>query len=201
MLEGAGLVLNGRVREKDGVKSSLKYVTSDAMIRTKVQAVVKNQLAQAGIDVEIVQTVGTVLFDGSAGNEENYTHFYSDMQEYTDGATSAFPINYMRYWYAGPNGENIAQAENGYTGTNKTRYSNADYDATYKKLLSVTDEDEAIALFVALNDHLIDNVVEIPLVHLVSDVFAAANSMNVDNIAITAFSDRFWNIANWNRIA
>jgi peptide/nickel transport system substrate-binding protein len=143
---------------------------------------------------------GSVFFDGSPGNEQNFTHFYSDAQEYTDGATSAFPLNYMKYWYAGPDGENIAQKANNWTGTNKTRYRNADYDATFERIASVTTQEEAVALFVELNDHVIINHVEIPLVQLVSDRFVAANTFNVENVAVTAFGDTFWNIANWNRL-
>ena len=200
LLDEAGWVLNGDVREKDGVRLSLKYVTTNADLRKRVQAVVKNSLTELGFDVELVQIDGSVFFDGSPGNEQNFTHFYSDMQEYTDGSTSAFPINYMKYWYAGPEGENIAQLENGYTGTNKTRYANADYDALWEKLASAATEQEAIDLFIAMNDHVVENVVEIPLVQLVADRFAAGNDINVDNIAVTAFGDVFWNIANWNRL-
>jgi len=200
LLDEAGWVLTGDYREKDGVRLTVKYVTTDAEVRTKSQLVIADGLRQIGLDVEIVQVIGTVFFDGDPTQTQNFTHFYSDMQQYTDGATSAFPLNYMKYWYAGPDGENIAQAANNYTGTNKTRYSNPEYDAMYEELLSVTDQDEAIELFVALNDHVIENFVEIPLVQLVADRFVASNTINVDNIAVTAFGDTFWNIANWNRV-
>ncbi|MBA3378956.1 MAG: peptide ABC transporter substrate-binding protein [Chloroflexia bacterium] len=201
MLDEAGWVLNGNVREKDGMRLSLKYVTTTAEVRQKVQAVVKDNLVDLGFDVELAAIDGGVFFDGSAGNDQNFTHFYSDMQEYTDGATSAFPVNYMKYWYAGPDGENIAQAENDYTGTNKTRYSNADYDAAFDQIAAVATQDEAIDLFIQLNDHVIDEVIEIPLVQLVADRYAASNEFNVDNIAVTAFGDVYWNIANWNKLA
>lgn len=201
MLDEAGWVLNGNVREKDGMRLSLKYVTTTAEVRQKVQAVVKDNLVDLGFDVELAAIDGGVFFDGSAGNDQNFTHFYSDMQEYTDGATSAFPVNYMKYWYAGPDGENIAQAENDYTGTNKTRYSNAEYDAAFDQIAAVATQDEAIDLFIQLNDHVIDEVIEIPLVQLVADRYAASNEFNVDNIAVTAFGDVYWNIANWNKLA
>lgn len=201
MLDDAGWVLNGDFREKDGVRLSMRYVTTTAEVRQRVQAVVKDNLDDLGFDVELVAIDGGVFFDGSLGNDQNFTHFYSDMQEYTDGATSAFPVNYMKYWYAGPDGENIAQAENDYTGTNKTRYSNADYDATFDRIASVATQEEAIELFIELNDHVIDEFVEIPLVQLVADRYAASNEFNVDNIAVTAFGDVYWNIANWNRLA
>lgn len=41
---------------------------------------------------------------------------------------------------------------------------------------------------------------EIPLVQLVADRYAASNEFNVGNIAVTAFGDVYWNIANWNRL-
>jgi peptide/nickel transport system substrate-binding protein len=200
ILDDAGWILNGDTREKDGVKLSLRYVTTTAQVRQRVQAVVKDNLAEVGFDIELVSIDGGVFFDGSPGNDQNFTHFYSDMQEYTDGATSAFPLNYMKYWYAGPDGENIAQAQNDYTGTNKTRYSNAEYDADFERIAAVSDQDEAVELFVKLNDHVINEYVEIPLVQLVSDRYAASNEINVDNIAVTAFGDTFWNIANWNKL-
>ena len=36
---------------------------------------------------------------------------------------------------------------------------------------------------------------------LVSDRYVASNAINVDNIAVTAFGDTFWNIANWNKVS
>jgi peptide/nickel transport system substrate-binding protein len=198
MLDEAGYVLNGNIREKDGVPLKLRYATTTAPVRTKVQQVVKASLAELGFDVELVQVDGSIFFD--ATNEQNFTHFYYDMQEYTDGSTSAFPINYMKYWYAGPEGENIAQLENNYTGTNKTRYANADYDALWEQIGAVADEQEAIDLFIAMNDHVVENFVEIPIVQLVADRFAASNAINVENIAVTAFGDTYWNIANWNNL-
>jgi peptide/nickel transport system substrate-binding protein len=200
LLDEAGWVLNGDVREKDGARLSLRYVTTNVDLRKRVQAVVKDALADLGFDIELVQVDGAIFFDGAVGNDQNFTHFYSDMQEYTDGSTSAFPINYMKYWYAGPDGENIAQLENGYTGTNKTRYASAEYDALWEQIAEVSSEQEAIDLFIAMNDHVVENVVEIPLVQLVADRFAALNDFNVDNIAVTAFGDVFWNVANWNRL-
>jgi peptide/nickel transport system substrate-binding protein len=198
ILEDAGYVLNGSIREKDGVPLRLRYVTTTAPVRVKVQQVVKASLAELGFDVELVQVDGSIFFD--SGNEQSFTRFYSDMQEYTDGATSAFPINYMKYWYAGPDGENMAQLENNYTGTNKTRYSNAEYDELWEQIGAVASEQEAIDLFIALNDHVVENFVEIPIVQLVADRFAARNDFNVDNIAVTAFGDTYWNIANWNNL-
>lgn len=122
------------------------------------------------------------------------------MQEYTDGATSAFPINYMKYWYAGPGDVNMAQKENEWTGTNKCRYRNPDYDAAWEEIGTVSTPEEASDLFIRLNDIVIDEVVEIPLVQVVADRYAVNNRIRLENIAVTAFGDLYWNIANWNEV-
>jgi peptide/nickel transport system substrate-binding protein len=186
------------VRAKDGVELRLRYVSTVNPQRQKVQAVVKQNLEAIGFAVEIVSVDGSIFFDGSPGNDQNFTHFYSDMQEYTDGSTSAFPINYMKYWYAGPDGENIAQAENEWTGTNKCRYQNPEYDAAWEKIATMSTQDEASELFIQLNDMVINDVVEIPLVQVVADRYAVNNRIRAENIAVTAFGDIYWNIANWN---
>ncbi len=199
ILEDAGWKLSGGVRAKDGVKLVLKYVTTVNPQRQKVQAVVKQNLREIGFDVNLAEVDGSVFFDSSPGNDQNFTHFYADMQEYTDGATSAFPLNYMKYWYAGPKGENIAQKENKWTGTNKVRYHNPDYDAAWDKIAAVTEPAEAVKLFVQLNDIVIDQHVEVPLVQVVADLHAVSNKIRAENIAVNAFGDTFWNIANWTK--
>lgn len=199
MLDDAGWVPGSDgVREKDGVQLQLRYVSTVNPQRQKVQAVVKQNLEDIGFQVEIVSVDGSIFFDGSPGNDQNFTHFYSDMQEYTDGATSAFPINYMKYWYAGPDGENIAQAENEWTGTNKCRYRNEEYDAAWEEIARVSTQEAASDLFIQLNDMVIEDVVEIPLVQVVADRHAVNHRIRAENIAVTAFGDTFWNIANWN---
>jgi peptide/nickel transport system substrate-binding protein len=198
ILEDAGWVLDGDVRAKDGVRLELRYVSTVNPQRQKVQAVVKQNLENIGFAVEIISVDGSIFFDGSPGNDQNFTHFYSDMQEYTDGSTSAFPINYMKYWYAGPDGENIAQAENDWTGTNKCRYVNPEYDAAWEKIATVSTQEEASELFIQLNDMVIEDVVEIPLVQVVADRYAVNNRIRAENISVTVFGDIYWNIANWN---
>jgi peptide/nickel transport system substrate-binding protein len=199
ILEEAGWVLNGAIREKDGVQLKLNYVTTNVQQRTKAQAVVKDNLVAIGFDVQLNQVDGSIFFDSATDNTQNFTHFYSDMQQYTDGATSAFPLNYMKYWYSGPDGENIAQQENTWTGTNKTRYQNPEYDAAWEQIAGLTDPVEATNLFVQLNDIVINEHVEIPLVQVAADRYVVQHTIREENIAVSPFGDTFWNIANWNR--
>lgn len=198
VLEDAGWILDGDVRVKDGVELSIVLTSTINQRRQRTQAVVKENLEQVGIAVEIEQVDGSIFFDGDIDNEQNFTHFYSDTQLYTDGATSAYPVNYMKYWYAGPDNENVSQRGNGYAGTNKTRWVNAEYDAAFDVLVGLTDPQEVADQFIKLNDMVVENVVEIPLVQVFADMYAINNRIRQENVVVSPFGDLYWNIANWN---
>ncbi|MCO5214958.1 MAG: peptide ABC transporter substrate-binding protein [Thermomicrobiales bacterium] len=198
LLEEAGWELDGTVRAKDGVKLSVVLTSTVNLRRQKTQAVVKANLETIGVAVTLNQVDGSIFFDGDPANDQNFTHFQSDMQLYTDGATSAYPVNYMKYWYAGPNNENVAQAANQWTGTNKTRWVNAEYDAAFDQLVALTDPAEVAAQFITLNDMVVENVVEIPLVQTYADMYAISNRIRSENVVVNPFGDLYWNLANWN---
>ena len=198
ILDDAGWVLEGDVRAKDGVELSIVLTSTINPRRQRTQAVVKQNLEDIGIAVEIAQVDGSIFFDGDIDNTQNFTHFYSDTQLYTDGATSAYPVNYMKYWYAGPDNENVSQRGNGYAGTNKTRWVSAEYDAAFDELVALTDPEEVAAQFILLNDMVVDNVVEIPLVQVFADLYAVHNRIRKENVVVSPFGDIYWNIANWN---
>lgn len=200
-LEAAGWTLNGAVRKKGDVALKLTYATTTNPVRLKTQQVNKQNWEAVGFSVTLKQIDGGVFFDSSVGNDQNWQHFYSDAQMYTDGTTSTFPLAYMQYWYAGPNGSNIAQSENNWAGTNKIRFQNAQYDALYDQVAKETDPAKAAAIFVQLNDIVIDAFAEIPIVTRLANEYAAALSLRQENIADSAFESIYWNIANWNRVS
>ena len=199
-LEDAGWTLNGNVRSKDGVELELDYVTTINDVRQKTQAVLKDAWEEIGFKVNLKQVDGGIFFDSSAGNDQNFTHFYSDLQMYTDGPTSTFPLAYMQYWYAGKDGENICQKSNNWSGTNKIRYNNPEYDALFDQLSIEIDADAAASLFVQLNDIIINEFVEIPIVQREAQKYAASSTLRRENIAESTFEGLLWNIANWNRV-
>jgi peptide/nickel transport system substrate-binding protein len=105
----------------------------------------------------------------------------------------------MNRWYAGPDGSNIAQEENGWQLDNTQRYQNPEYDALYEELLQVTDTEQATDMLIQLNDMLIADVVEIPIVNRSVGSYALNNRIRNDNLANgPSFVLPFWNIANWN---
>ena len=198
VLEEAGWVMGAEAREKDGVELALVFTSTVNQRRQRTQAVVKANLEAIGFKVELNQVDGSIFFDGDIENTQNFTHFYSDLQMYTDGATSAYPVNYMKYWYAGPDNENVAQQGNGYSGTNKTRWVSAEYDAAFDELVALVDPADVAAQFILLNDMVVENVVEIPLVQTFADLFAINHRIRKENVVVSPFGDLYWNLANWN---
>jgi peptide/nickel transport system substrate-binding protein len=121
------------------------------------------------------------------------------MDMWTNGPYSPIPISWMNRWYAGPDGSNIAQAENDWQLDNTQRYQNPEYDALYEELLQATDTEQAIDMLIQLNDMLIADVVEIPIVNRSVGSYALNNRIRNENLANgPSFVLPFWNIANWN---
>jgi peptide/nickel transport system substrate-binding protein len=199
ILDDAGWVLDGDVRAKDGVALALTLAAPTSSVRQKEQAVIKENWERIGVRVELLQVDSTVYFDGSAGNEQNPAHKYWDIDLAANGPTSPIPTAYLNAWYAGPNGENIAQQENDWQRDNTSRWQNADYDALYESLLQETDVEKAQETMIALNDLVIENVVSIPLVQRTDAPYALSNRIRQENVAIgPRFAISLWNIANWN---
>lgn len=201
ILEEAGWTLNGDVRSKDGVDLAITYVTSINPVRQKSQAIVKQGLEKIGFRVELLQVDAAVFFDGSPGNEQNINHFYNDIQQYTNNSTTPIPVAYMIGWYAGKDGENIAQKSNNWNGQNYTRFQNAEYDKIFDAVRLETDLAKAAEMFIQLNDIVIDEIGVVPLVNRAADNYAISLTLRDENIGVSDFEQDYWNIANWNRNA
>ncbi|MBA3378197.1 MAG: peptide ABC transporter substrate-binding protein [Chloroflexota bacterium] len=200
LLDETGWVMDGDVRKKDGVELSIDFMTTVSQLRQKIQAVAKSNLEVIGFKVELKQVDSGVFFDSAEGNDQNNTHFYNDLNMFTSSIGAPPPVAYMIRWYAGPDGENIAQASNAWTGRNFQRYNNPEYDALYESAQTESDPDSQNELFISMNDLLFNDAAVLPLVRIGSKV-AAARTLNVENLASSPYEFDYWNIANWNRNA
>ena len=200
ILEDAGWVLDGDVRSKDGVRLEMTYATSVNQVRQKTQAVVKSDWESIGVAVQLEQIDAGIYFDSSAGNDQNFGHMYWDINMYTQDGSSPIPLAYMREWYAGPDRENIAQKSNGWQGTNRQRWSNEEYDETFRTLEATTTMEEAFALLIQLNDIVIADRASIPLVNRAA-TSVVSNRLRIENLAKgVGFEFDYWNMANWNTV-
>ena len=199
ILDEAGWVLDGDVRAKNGVKLEFTLMTSVSSVRQKTQAIIKESFGQIGVKIAIESIDAAIFFDSTPGNNQNFYHMYWDMDLWTNGPYSPIPVTWMNRWYAGPDGENIAQAENEWQRDNTQRYQNPEYDALYEELLRETTMEAAIEQLIALNDVLIADVAHIPIVNRSVGTYALANRIRNENLANgPSFVLPFWNLANWN---
>lgn len=200
ILDDAGWVLNDGVREKDGIKLSGVFATSVNAVRQKTQVIVQANLAEIGVEVSLEQVDPGIYFDSAPGNDQTINKMYWDMNMYTNNSTSTMPISYMSDWYAGPDRRNFSQKSNQWTGGNRQRWANDEYDAAFEAVQSATSMEEAAELFITMNDILIADRAVVPLVNRAADVYAISHTLYQENVALgSGFEYNYWNIANWNR--
>jgi peptide/nickel transport system substrate-binding protein len=200
VLEDAGWTGDG-VRSKDGVELKISYATSINAVRQKNQAVNKQNWEQIGFEVQLKQVDAGIYFDSAPGNDQTASHFYTDLEMYTNNASTPFPTAYMSSWYGGADGINIAQKSNEWHGLNESRWSNTEYDALFDSLAAETDPEKAAQTFIKMNDILINEVVIIPLVQRSAEKIAILNTLRETNIAGSPWEALYWNASNWNRVS
>jgi len=198
ILDEAGWVLDGDVRTKDGVELHILYSAPINSVRQKTQAVIKQNLGNIGFNVELTEVDSNIFFDSSAGNDQNNQHFYWDVAVWSSGPNSAIPVKFVAKWYAGPDGENIAQQENGWSKPNVQRWNDPNFDALYEQLLTVKTQAEASEVLIEINDYVIDQGAVVPIV-LRPFYDAVSNRLNFASLGHeNGFATPYWNIANWN---
>ncbi len=193
LLDEAGWELGGDgVREKDGVRLSVLFQTSVNPLRQKTQEIVKQNWEAIGVETELKSVDAGVFFDSAAGNPDNISHFFSDVQMYTTGPSEPDWTAHLCRWTSAE----AAQAENEWRGTNHTRWQNEEYDALCTDLQTETDPEERIAKTLAMDNLLVDEFTQIPLVAR-KGVAGAANSLQ--GLEPTTWDTVLWNIADWTR--
>jgi len=179
------------IREKDGKKLKFVYQTSINQPRQKNQAIVKQACQKAGIDIEVKAVTASVYFSSDVANPDTYTKFYSDLQMYNNGPAQPDPEVFMRQfcsWEA-------ASKANKWQGRNITRWQNKEYDEIHKAAQVELDPIKRAAMFIKLNDLVINNIVVIPVVARLG-VAAVKDKLVVE---LTGWDNNTWNLASWYR--
>jgi peptide/nickel transport system substrate-binding protein len=181
------------IRAKDGKKLKLVYQTSINAPRQKNQAIVKQAAAKAGIDMELKSITASVYFSSDVANPDTYTKFYTDIQMYTTTMTQPDPELFMNQFTSWE----VASKDNKWQGRNITRWKSEEYDKLYRAAEGELDPVKRAALFIKMNELVIQNVVVIPVVFR-PRVAAVSNAMRVEQ---SGWDSDFWNLANWYREA
>jgi len=192
LLEAAGWKKGSDgIRAKDGVKLKLVYQTSINAPRQKTQQIVKQAAAKAGIEMELKSVASSQYFSSDVANPDTYTHFYTDIQMYTTTMTQPDPELFMVQFTSWE----IAAKDNKWQLRNITRWRNEEYDKLYRAAETEMDPVKRAALFIKMNDLVIQNVVVIPVVQR-PQVSAVSNRLRAER---SGWDSDFWALQNWYR--
>ena len=192
LLDEAGWVEGADgIREKDGVRMSLKIATTTGnQLREQTEQVLVEMLKAAGIELVIENVPSDVLFAGweSDGMRDHGTY---DIVMYTTGP-STDPDSHL---YSSFHSSEIPTADNEGTGSNFSRYINADVDAWLDEAATITDTAQRKELYC--------NVVEqintdLPRIYLYERLSIMGHRNEFHGLAISpTFVDFAWNSAGW----
>ncbi len=182
------------IRAKDGKKLKFVYQTSINAPRQKTQQIVKQACTKAGIDIELKSITANVFFSSDPANLDTFPHFSTDLQMFTTTMTQPDPQRFMDQFVSWE----VASKENKWTGRNPTRWRNEEYDRTWKAAEAEMDPVKRAALFIKMNDLVIQNVVVIPVVFR-PRVAAISNRMR--DVVQSGWDGDFWALAYWSKSA
>jgi peptide/nickel transport system substrate-binding protein len=183
----------GGIRAKNGKQLKLVFQTSINAPRQKTQAIVKQACQKAGIEVELKSITPSVYFSSDVGNPDTYRKFYSDIQMFTTAMGAPDPENFMRQFLS----SEIASKENKWQGRNITRWRSDDFDKTFAAAEGELDAVKRAALFIAMNDMVVDTPAVIPVVYR-PEVSARSRQLRA---RLSGWDNTFWDLQNWYREA
>lgn len=192
LLDEAGWVAGADgIREKDGVRMSLKIATTTGnQLREQTEQVLAEMLKSVGIELVIENVPSDVLFASweSDGMRDHGTY---DIVMYTTGPGTD-PDSHL---YSSFHSTEIPTADNEGTGSNFSRYINTDVDAWLDEAATITDT--------ATRKDLYCNVVEqinqdLPRIYLYERLSIMGHRNEFQGLKISpTFVDFAWDAANW----
>ena len=182
------------VRVKDGKRLKMVFQTVTNAPAQKIQAVIKQAAAKAGIEMELKSVVASSFFSSDPANPDTYTHFYADLQLMTYVMGPPDPERLMRAFTSG----DVATKENKWQRFNVWRWRNDEYDRLYRAAETEVDPVKRAALFIRMNDLVVQSGIVIPIALLAK---AAAISNRLRGIEHNPYEVDFWNLPFWYREA
>ena len=180
------------VREYKGVPLRITYQTTANAIREETQRLIRSWWRQIGIDADLVQHDAGAFFGGDPRlDEASYLRFFADVQMYTDSSG----VDPQRGLSAGLCGS-IETRANAWASGNNARACNAEFDELYAELARTSPGAERDALVKRLNDIIVQNYYQIPLVNR---GIVSAMKDTLRGVRFNAWDSQLWNIAEWYR--
>src|SRR5262252_5818036 len=178
------------IRAKDGRKLKFVYQTSTNAPRQKTQQIIKQACQKAGIDVELKSIPASVFFSSDVSNFDTSGHFYADLEMLALGGEPD-PWVFMNpfcSWEA-------ASKANKWQGRNLGRWRNDEYDEIYRAAARELDPVKRAALFIRMNELIVENRAAIPLVNR-PEIGAASHKLQM---TLSAWDTHLWLLQDWYR--
>ncbi len=181
------------IREHEGTPLRVVYQTSTNAVRQETQGLIREWWRQIGIETELVDHDSSLFFGGDpvANPAESLRRFFADVQMYTTGPD----VDPQRH-LSGRRCDHIPTRERNWADGNISRACNPEYDELYARLETTEVGPEREELVKRLNDILVQNHYEIPLVRRAQ---VSARSASLRGVRMNAWDTGLWNIAEWRR--
>jgi peptide/nickel transport system substrate-binding protein len=193
VLEAAGWKLGADgIRGKDSKKLKLVFQTSISAPRQKSQKIIKQACQKVGIDLDLKTVMASVYFSSDVANPDTNTKFYADLEMFNIGS-GPDPWFFMNQFYSAE----IACKDNKWQGRNLSRWRNDEYDKAFIAARGELDPVKRVALFIRMNELVIENHVAIPLVST-PEVGATSNKLRM---TLSGWDSHLWLLKDWYREA
>lgn len=175
------------IRDKDGEKLSLRFVTNTREIRRSVQAVAQQQLGEIGIEILLENYPSDIFFNGYADGgpiargEYDIAEWSSSPPGFPDPDTARFTCDQI------PSDESPS-------GNNWNYYCDPELDALFALQATQTDYEERIATFHEIDERIYNSYIWVG-VWFDADVWIVGSSvLNANLNAVYPFYD----VINWD---
>ena len=181
------------IREYQGLPLHITFQTTANSVREATQVLLQGWWREIGIETELVQHDGSIFFGGDPveNADASYRRFFADVQMYASGP-DIDPESYLSDSLC----SEVPTRSNNWSGGNIARVCNEEYDQVFAQLVQTKVASERASLVKQLNDILVQNYYEIPLVNRAA---VSAHRDSLDGVYINGWDSELWNIAKWRR--
>ena len=143
--------------------------------------------------MELKSVTASVYFSSDVANPDTVSKFYADLEMYTNTVTQPDPEALMRQFVSWQ----IASKDNKWAGRNIVRWRNDEYDKVFRAAEQELDPVKRAALFITMNDMVVEDRVVIPIVNR-GQVAAMSHNLKA---TLSPWDNDFWNLRDWYREA
>lgn len=196
LLDSHGVVDDDQdgIRDYRGTPLRVTFQTTANTVREATQNLIRDWWQQIGISTDLIQRDAEIFFGGDPVLQkgETYHRFFADAQMFTR-AVEVDPENFLFDVTCNA----IPDHENKWTGGNISRACNSDYDTLFAQLRQTSPGPKRQQLVKQLNDLIVRNGYEIPLINR---GIASAVANNLRGFEANPWDSQLWNIAQWSRL-